>query len=56
MRIIQSKLSAACAICLMIVSAAYVRQETVFYTAGKTVSVEQDEKCVVIDAGHGGGR
>lgn len=54
MKIIRSKLPAACAICLILVSAAYVRQETVFYTAGENVSVEQDEKCVVIDAGHGG--
>ena len=54
MKTIRSKLAAACAICLILVSAAYVRQETVFYTAGENVSVEQNEKCVVIDAGHGG--
>lgn len=54
MKTIRSKLPAVCAICLILVSAAYVRQETVFYTAGKNVSVKQDEKCVVIDAGHGG--
>lgn len=56
MKTIRSKLPAACAICLLLVSAAYVRQETVFYTVGENVSVEQDEKCVVIDAGHGGSR
>lgn len=54
MKTIRSKLPTACAICLILVSAAYVRQETAFYTAGKNVSMEQDEKCVVIDAGHGG--
>ena len=55
MKTIWSKLSAIAAICLILVSAAYVRQETVFFTAGENVNVEQKEKCVVIDAGHGGG-
>ena len=54
MKTIRNKLPAVAAICLILVSAAYVRQETAFYTAGENVSVEQKEKCVVIDAGHGG--
>lgn len=54
MKTIRNKLPAIAAICLILVSAAYVRQETAFYTAGENVSVEQEEKCVVIDAGHGG--
>ena len=56
MKTIWNKLPAIAAICLILVSAAYVRQETAFYTVGENVSVEQKEKCVVIDAGHGGGK
>ena len=56
MKTIRSKLPATFAICLVLVSAAYVRQETAFYTTGENVSVNRGEKCVVIDAGHGGGK
>lgn len=52
----RSSLPAIAAICLVLASAVYVRQETAFYTAGKNVSTEEEVKCVVIDAGHGGSK
>lgn len=39
---------------LLLVSMAFVGREAAFYATGESVSVNGGEKCVVIDAGHGG--
>lgn len=39
---------------LLLISMAFVGREAAFYVTGKNVSVAGEEKCVVIDAGHGG--
>lgn len=38
----------------ILLSMVYVGRETVLYTAGGDVKAGKEEKCVVIDAGHGG--
>ncbi|MCM1026868.1 MAG: N-acetylmuramoyl-L-alanine amidase [Roseburia sp.] len=38
----------------ILLSLIYVGKETVLYTAGKGVKAEEEVRCVVIDAGHGG--
>lgn len=56
---LQSRFFALTLVALLVASMVYVGRETVYYTyntTGETVSVSEGIKCVVIDAGHGGGR
>lgn len=48
------RLISAAAGMLLALALVYVGKETVLYTAGSAVNEEDDRKCVVIDAGHGG--
>lgn len=52
----QNKLLSLVMGALLLVSMAFVGREAAFYVAGKNVSVTSEGKCVVIDAGHGGGK
>lgn len=38
----------------ILLSLVYVGRETILYTAGRGVEADGEERCVVIDAGHGG--
>ena len=40
----------------LLVTVVYLGRETFSFATGKNVRVVEDVKCVVIDAGHGGGR
>lgn len=49
------RLISAVAAMLLLLSVVYVGKEAVLYTSGRSVNVQSDVMCVVIDAGHGGG-
>lgn len=51
---LQSRLLALALMALLAASIVYVGRETAYYVTGETVSVSEEVKCVVIDAGHGG--
>lgn len=40
---------------MLLISMFFVGRETASYVMGKRLQVARQEKCVVIDAGHGGG-
>lgn len=41
---------------LLLASMVYAGREAAFYVDGSRVNVKEERMCVVIDAGHGGGR
>ena len=51
---LQSRLLVLALMTLLVASIVYVGRETAYYVTGETVSVSEEVKCVVIDAGHGG--
>ena len=51
---LQSRFLALTLMALLAASIVYVGRETAYYVTGETVSVSEEVKCVVIDAGHGG--
>ena len=52
----QNKLLTIAVGVLLLASMVYAGREAVFYVDGSRVKVEETERCVVIDAGHGGGK
>lgn len=51
---LQSRVLTLALMALLVASIVYVGRETAYYVTGETVSVSEEVKCVVIDAGHGG--
>lgn len=53
---VQNRLLAVVTGALLLVSIMYMGREAAYYTTGKNVSVGEEQKCVVIDAGQGGSK
>ena len=56
MNLYQNKLLAIAVGVLLLASMVYAGREAAFYVDGSRVNVKEERMCVVIDAGHGGGR
>ena len=53
---VQNRLIAIGTGALILASIVYMGREAAYYTTGGSASAGKDTLCVVIDAGHGGGR
>lgn len=51
---LQYKLSSVGMTVLLLVAMLYVGREAAVYVTGSGISAQEEKKCVVIDAGHGG--
>lgn len=51
---LQYKLSSVVVTVLLLVAMLYVGREAAVYVTGSNLSIQEEKKCVVIDAGHGG--
>lgn len=52
----QNKLLTIAVGVLLLASMVYAGREAAFYVGGSRVNVKEEGMCVVIDAGHGGGK